>query len=143
MGNRVWYEACALMADATSHHHVFLVASSEEAEQRIRNHYPEAVTLLVRQDFPWTKRKESKMPLYMDIHRNVEGLTSEAVAEAHKKDLEVQDKHGVRCLHYWYNENQGMVFCLFEAPSAEAADAVHQEAHGLTADEIIEVKDGS
>jgi hypothetical protein len=42
----------------------------------------------------------------------VEGLTSEAVAEAHKKDLEVQDKHGVRCLHYWYNENQGTVFCL-------------------------------
>jgi UDP-N-acetyl-D-mannosaminuronic acid transferase (WecB/TagA/CpsF family) len=63
MGNRVWYEAWALMANATSHHHVFLVASSEEAEQRIRNRYPHAVTILVRQGYPWTKRKESRMQL--------------------------------------------------------------------------------
>ncbi len=63
MGNRVWYEALALMANATSHHHVFLVASSEEAEQRIRNRYPHAVTILVRQGYLWTKRKESRMQL--------------------------------------------------------------------------------
>ena len=63
MGNRVWYEALALMANATSHHHVFLVASSEEAEQRIRNRYPHAVTILVRQGYPWTKRKERRMQL--------------------------------------------------------------------------------
>ena len=36
------------------------------------------------------------MPLFMDHHRGVEGLTAEAVAEAHKKDLEVQDEYGVR-----------------------------------------------
>lgn len=83
------------------------------------------------------------MPLYMDVHRDVEGLTTEAVAEAHKKDLEVQDKHGVKYHRYWYNEQTGMVFCLAEAPSKEAAEAVHREAHGLTADEIIEVKEGS
>ena len=63
MGNRVWDEASALMADATSYHHVFRVASSKEAEQRMRNHYPDAVTILVRRGFPWTKRKESRMPL--------------------------------------------------------------------------------
>ena len=79
----------------------------------------------------------------MDIHRNVEGLTTEAVADAHKKDLEAQDEHGVQCLTYWYDEGTGTVFCLFEAPSKEAADAVHRAAHGLTADEIIEVKEGS
>jgi hypothetical protein len=83
------------------------------------------------------------MPLYMDVHRNVEGLTADAVADAHKKDLEVQDKHGVKYHRYWYNEETGMVFCLAEAPSKEAAEAVHQEAHGLTADEIVEVKEGS
>ena len=83
------------------------------------------------------------MPLYMDIHRNVEGLTPEAVAEAHKKDLEVQDEYGVRYHKYWYNDETGEVFCLAEAPSKEAAEAVHREAHGLTADEIIEVKEGS
>ena len=83
------------------------------------------------------------MPLYMDIHRNVEGLTAEAVADAHQKDLEAQDEHGVQCLNYWYDEGTGTVFCLFEAPSKEAADAVHRAAHGLAADEIIEVKEGS
>jgi hypothetical protein len=66
------------------------------------------------------------VPLYMDIHRNVEGLTAEAVANAHQKDLEVQDEHGVQCLNYWYDEGTGTVFCLFEAPSKEAADAVHR-----------------
>ena len=63
MGNRGWYEALALMANATSHHHVFLVTSSEEAEHRIRNRYPHAITILVRQGYPWTKRKESRMQL--------------------------------------------------------------------------------
>jgi Protein of unknown function (DUF4242) len=83
------------------------------------------------------------MPLYMDVHKHIEGLTAEAVAGAHQKDLEVQGKHGVNYLKYWYNEREGEVFCLVEAPSKEAAETVHREAHGLTADEIVEVKEGS
>jgi hypothetical protein len=83
------------------------------------------------------------MPLYMDVHHHVDGLTAEAVAGAHKRDLEVQGKHGVDYLRYWYNEGDGKVFCLIRAPSAEAAEAVHREAHGLLADEIIEVTEGS
>ena len=83
------------------------------------------------------------MPLYMDVHKNVEGLTSEAVAGAHARDLEVQGKHGVQYLRYWYNEADGAVFCLFEAPTREAGEAVHREAHGLLADEITEVHEGS
>jgi hypothetical protein len=83
------------------------------------------------------------MPLYMDHHKNLEGLTAEAVAEDHKKDLEVQHKHGAKALRYWFNEEKGEVYCLFEAPSAEAAEAVHREAHGNVADEIMEVKEGS
>ena len=82
------------------------------------------------------------MPLYMDIHHHVEGLTAEAVAGAHQKDLEVQKKHGVKYLKYWFDEGTGKVFCLVEAPSKEAAAAVHREAHGLVADELIEVKEG-
>ena len=82
------------------------------------------------------------MALFMDIHKKVDGLTAKDVAEAHKKDLEVQAKHGVKFLKYWYNENDGTVFCLSEAPNKEAANAVHREAHGLVADEIIEVKEG-
>ena len=82
------------------------------------------------------------MPIYMDIHKGVDGLTAEAVIEAHKKDLETQGKHGVKYLKYWYNEEEGTVFCLFEAPNKEAGATVHREAHGLVADEIIEVKEG-
>ena len=82
------------------------------------------------------------MPMYMDIHKDVEGLTAAAVAGAHQKDLEVQGKHGVTYLNYWFNETDGTVFCLCEAPNKEAAEAVHREAHGLVADEIFEVKEG-
>lgn len=83
------------------------------------------------------------MPLFMDTHHHVEGLTAEAVAGAHQKDLETQDKHGVKYLKYWFDESSGKVFCLVEAPSKEAAMAVHREAHGLVADEIIEVHEGA
>ena len=83
------------------------------------------------------------MPLFMDEHNNVEGLTTEAVAGAHQKDLEVQGTRGVKYLRYWFNEQSGKVYCLVEAPSKEAAEAVHREAHGLVADEIVEVQEGS
>ena len=79
----------------------------------------------------------------MDVHKNVEGLTADAVAGAHQKDLEAQERHGVKYLKYWYDEGSGTVFCLCEAPSKEAAEAVHREAHGLVADEIYEVNEGA
>ncbi len=82
------------------------------------------------------------MPLFMDVHKKIDGLTAEAVEGAHARDLEVQQKYGVKYLHYWFNEADGTVFCLSEAPDKEAAIAVHREAHGLMPDEIIEVKEG-
>jgi hypothetical protein len=82
------------------------------------------------------------MPLYMDIHHHVEGLTADAVAGAHARDMEVQEKYGVKYLKYWFDEETGKVFCLVEAPNREAAIAVHREAHGLLADELIEVQEG-
>jgi hypothetical protein len=84
-----------------------------------------------------------QMPLYLDTHQHVPGLTAEAVAGAHARDLEVQAKHGVSYLRYWFDEATGRVYCLAEAPSADACTAVHQEAHGLLADEITEVREGS
>ena len=83
------------------------------------------------------------MALYMDVHEHVEGLTAEAVAGAHQRDLEVQEKYGVNYLKYWFDEGSGKVFCLVEAPDAEAAHAVHREAHGLVADNITQVQEGS
>lgn len=81
------------------------------------------------------------MPLYMDIHRGLDADAA-AVAAAHQKDLEVQEKHGVNYQHYWVDDGEGAVFCLFEAPNKEAGEAVHREAHGLIADEIFEVTEG-
>ena len=82
------------------------------------------------------------MPLFMDMHDHVEGLTADAVAQAHQADLKTQDKHGVKYLQYWFDEKTGRVFCLIDAPSKEAAIAVHREAHGLVADRLIEVVEG-
>jgi len=83
------------------------------------------------------------MPLFMDVHERLPaGVTAKDVAGAHRADLEVQRRHGVRYLRYWIDEGAGKVFCLVEAPSAEAAAAVHREAHGLLADRIYEVREG-
>ena len=82
------------------------------------------------------------MPLFMDEHDHVEGLTAEAVAGAHQADLAAQDAHGVRYLKYWFDEGSGKVYCLVDAPDAAAAEAVHREAHGLLADRIIPVQEG-
>jgi Protein of unknown function (DUF4242) len=83
------------------------------------------------------------VPLYLDSHHKVPGLTGEAVAQAHAADVATQGKYGVTYFRYWYDEATGKVFCLVEAPSAEAAEQVHREAHGLLADEITEVKEGA
>ena len=82
------------------------------------------------------------MPLFMDVHRKLPGLTAEAVAKAHAADVETQDRYGVKYLRYWFNESSGAVYCLVEAPDADAATMVHKEAHGLVADEITEVEEG-
>lgn len=82
------------------------------------------------------------MPLYLDVHREMAGVTAILAAEAHQKDLSVQASHGVRYLKYWFDSASGKVFCLVEAPSAEAAIAVHREAHGMLPDEIFEVEEG-
>ena len=82
------------------------------------------------------------MPLFMDVH-NLPGAKAADVAEAHMKDLQEQASHDVKYLRYWVNEEDGKVFCLVEAPNAEAAHTVHRNAHGLVADEIYEVSEGS
>lgn len=82
------------------------------------------------------------MPLFMDIHR-MDAIDPVALAGAHERDLEIQDRFGVKYTNYWYSENPATVFCLVEAPNAGAAETVHREAHGLVADEIIEVKGGA
>jgi hypothetical protein len=88
-------------------------------------------------------QEDPLMPLFLDTHNKIPGLTAEAVTQAHAADVAVQAKYGVTFYRYWYDEATGKVFCLAEAPNAEATAAVHREAHGLLADEIVEVKEGA
>jgi hypothetical protein len=81
------------------------------------------------------------MPLYMDVH-HVGQVNVDDVAKAHAADLAVQDEFDVNYMSYWVDEANGTIFCLVDAPDAEAAHSVHRKAHGLVADEIHEVRAG-
>jgi class 3 adenylate cyclase len=78
------------------------------------------------------------LPTYLDIH-DVPGIMPDDAERAHALDLHIQAKHGVDYVKYWLNEKHGKIFCLCTAPNAEAADAVHREAHGEPAGRIMEV----
>jgi len=89
----------------------------------------------------WTPKPGKK--LFLDVHHLGAGKVSAAdVAGAHQKDLAAQGKRHTRYLNYWFDAAEGTVMCLAEAPSAEAALAVHREAHGLMPDAIGEVTEG-
>ena len=83
------------------------------------------------------------MPLYLDVHTLDGPVTVDDVAKAHMADLQVQSKYDTRYLRYWVNEKEGKIFCLVESPSSEAATTVHREAHGLVAEEVYDVQEGS
>jgi hypothetical protein len=83
------------------------------------------------------------MPLFMDVHEIDGGVAMDDVAKAHLADLQTQGAYDVRYLRYWVDEPGGRIFCLVEAPSAEAAANVHRDAHGLVADHIYPVQEGS
>jgi class 3 adenylate cyclase len=76
----------------------------------------------------------------MDIHEIPGGITADEVAKAHAHDAAVEGKYGVHYHKYWVNERAGKIFCLCEAPNAEAAMQVHREAHGQVAEKIIQVE---
>jgi hypothetical protein len=83
------------------------------------------------------------MPLYMDVHSLDGAVTFEAVGKAHQADLQTQGSYDVSYLRYWVDGKRGKIFCLVEAPTSDAAATVHREAHGLVAEEIYEVQEGS
>lgn len=82
------------------------------------------------------------MPLYMDVHHTGGPVSADDVAKAHAADVAIQDKHGVDYKNYWVDEEQGLIFCLVDAPDPEAANCVHRDAHGMVADEIHKVTPG-
>jgi AraC-like DNA-binding protein len=78
------------------------------------------------------------MPVFMDIHI-LPGVKAEAVAEAHRLDMLIQEHHGCRCMTYWIDEERESVVCLIEASKKEDLEEMHLRAHGLTPNRIIEV----
>ena len=81
------------------------------------------------------------MPLYMDVHI-VPGVNAKDVAEAHRKDLLIQEEHECKCMTYWIDEERESIFCLIEAPAKEAVVEMHNRAHGLIPNKVIEVSSG-
>ena len=79
--------------------------------------------------------------LFMDVHE-LDAVTAEAVAEAHAKDLAVQDEYDVNFIRYWVDETNAKVYCLAEAKNAGSISAAHQKAHGLVPQNVYEVNDG-
>lgn len=80
------------------------------------------------------------MPIYMDLHTDLGDVTEDDIKQAHQRDLEVQERHGVRFLTFWFNSPDGQAFCLVDSPSKEAAIAAHKDSHGLVPHNIIEVE---
>jgi class 3 adenylate cyclase len=78
------------------------------------------------------------VPMYIDRH-DAPGVSPEELADAHARDIAIQEKHGVRYHTYWFDPENGSVFCLAEGPSREAVEDVHRDAHGLTASVVLEL----
>ena len=83
------------------------------------------------------------MPLFMDVHHMDGGVSLDDVKQAHQADLATQEGRDVNYLRYWVDEKNGKIFCLVDAPSADAANSVHRDAHGLVADDIYPVQEGT
>ncbi len=79
------------------------------------------------------------MPIYMDRH-DLSGVTAKDVAQAHQKDLSIQEDFGCRGITYWFDEKRGAAFCLIEAPDKDAVKNMHDHAHGLVPHQILEVE---
>jgi len=80
------------------------------------------------------------MPIFMDVHKDLGDVTEEDIKGAHEADLAIQDQYGVHFLTFWFNSPDGEAFCLVDAPTKEAAVAVHKASHGLVPHNVVEVQ---
>ena len=102
-----------------------------------------AVAVLVAARFEALAAGADGKQLFIDVHElKPGGVTAEAVAEAHVKDLAVQSKHGVEFEKYWVDPEAGLVYCLSSAPDAAAVVSTHREAHGLLPAAVLPVTEG-
>ena len=75
------------------------------------------------------------MTQFMDVHHGMKGITFNQLREAHRADLAIEAEEGVHFERAWADPESGLVYCLSEAPSAEAVQRIHERA-GHKADEV-------
>ena len=75
------------------------------------------------------------MAKFMDVHRSMKGVTADQLRAAHQADLDIQGEEGVDFQRAWADPESGMVFCLAEAPSADAVRRIHERT-GHPADDV-------
>jgi hypothetical protein len=78
------------------------------------------------------------MAKFMDVHNGFFGVTAEQLAEAHQRDLDIENDEGVHYQHAWLDPDAGKVFCLASGPSREAVMRIHERA-GHPTPEVYEV----
>lgn len=78
------------------------------------------------------------MPMFMDVHNGMKGVTAEQLKKEHAKDTAIEQEEGVKYHKAWADPKTGKAFCLVEGPNIEAVKRIHERA-GHPADEIYEV----
>jgi hypothetical protein len=66
------------------------------------------------------------MTKFMDVHTGMHGITEEALRAAHQADVDIQDDEGVEFQRAWADPDSGYVWCVSEAPSADAVRRIHE-----------------
>jgi len=62
------------------------------------------------------------MPIFMDRH-DIPGAKIEDIFGAHQKNIEIQEKYGVKYLTYWWDYENGTGFCLVDWTAAACAQS--------------------
>ena len=75
------------------------------------------------------------MPKFMDVHHGMKGITADQLLEAHRADQAIEGEENVRFEEAWADPESGVVYCLSEAPNAEAVQRIHERT-GHKADEV-------
>ncbi|MFE9647433.1 SCO4226 family nickel-binding protein [Streptomyces sp. NPDC006365] len=75
------------------------------------------------------------MAHFMDVHRGMQGITAEQLRQAHQADLAIEQEENVHFEKAWADPESGTVYCLSEAPTAEAVQRIHERT-GHKADEV-------
>ena len=78
------------------------------------------------------------MATFMDVHNGFFGVSGEQLAEAHQRDVDIENEEGVKYVHAWLDAESGKVFCLATGPTREAVMRIHERA-GHPTPEVYEI----